>query len=112
MPYLTIYVEERLEKTVPNLDMANIEESIIKILKTELMARQENCQLIWIPSRIYTSNYKVFGELKFRANKYRHREKQEKCLHKIGEILQKLFKVKIRLRSFSIENITIAALDL
>ena len=90
----------------------SVNPSIIKILKTELMARQENCQLIWIPSRIYNSNYKVFGELKFRANKCRHREKQKTCLHKIGEVLQKLFKVKIRLRSFSIENLTIAALDL
>ena len=112
MPYLTIYVEEKFEKTVPNLDIKNIEESIIKILKTELMAREENCQLIWIPSKIYTSSYKVFGELKFRANKCRHKEKQEKCLHKISEVLQKLFKVKIRLRSFSIENTTIGALDL
>ena len=112
MPSLTIYVKERLERIIRNSDMVNIEYSIIKILKSSLMAREENCHLIWIPSKIYTSNYKVLGELKFRANNCRDRKKQEKCLHKIGEVLQKLFKVKIRLGSFSIENLTVTALDL
>ena len=78
----------------------------------ELEAEKNNCQVIWIKSKIITSNYKIFGELKFREKKTRNIDSINDCLRKIGEILQNKFKVFVRLRAFSIQDASIAALDL
>ena len=78
----------------------------------ELDAEQNNCQIIWVKSKIIYSNYKIFGELKFRDKESRNIDKRHKCLKRIGKILQNKFNVFIRLRAFSIQDASITALDL
>ena len=112
MPSLTIYIEENLGKKTNSIELENVELKLIQTITKELEAKKDNCQIVWIYSKILTSKYKVFGELKFRDTKHRDDIKKEKCLEKIGEILKNKFNVKIRLRSFAINDSLITALDL
>ena len=112
MPSLTIYIEENLGKKTNSIELENVELKLIQTITKELEAKKDNCQIVWIYSKILTSKYKVFGELKFRDTKNRDDIKKEKCLEKIGEILKNEFNVKIRLRSFAINDSLITALDL
>ena len=112
MPSLTIYIEENLGKKTNSIELENVELKLIQTITKELEAKKDNCQIVWIYSKILTSKYKVFGELKFRDTKNRDDIKKEKCLEKIGEILKNKFNVKIRLRSFAIKDSLITALDL
>ena len=89
-----------------------IEKSIIDIIQEELEAEKNNCQIIWVKSKIICSNYKIFGELKFRDKETRNIDKRDKCLKRIGKILQNKFNAFIRLRAFSIQDASITALDL
>ncbi|MDG2459169.1 MAG: hypothetical protein P8N41_09540 [Alphaproteobacteria bacterium] len=112
MPSLIIYIEENLDRNANFTELEDVENKLIKIITKELEAKKDNCQIVWIYSKILTSKYKVFGELKFRDTKNRDDIKKEKCLEKIGEILKNKFNVKIRLRSFAINDSLITALDL
>ena len=112
MPYLLIHVEENVYKNINNPELEDVEHNLIQTLIKELEAEKENCQIVWVYSKILTSKYKVFGELKFRDTKNRDDIKKGRCLEKIGKVLKNKFKVKIRLRSFSINDSLITALDL
>ena len=112
LPSLILHIDEILENTFDISAVKTIEKSIIDIIQEELEAEKNNCQVIWIKSKIITSNYKIFGELKFREKKTRNIDSINDCLRKIGEILQNKFKVFVRLRAFSIQDASIAALDL
>ena len=112
MPSLIIYIEENLDRNANFTELEDVEHKLIQAITKELEAKKDNCQIVWIYSKILTSKYKVFGELKFRDTKHRDNIKKEKCLEKIGEILKNKFNVKIRLRSFAINDSLITALDL
>ena len=112
MPSLILHIDEILENTFDISAVKRLEKSIIDIIEEELEAEKNNCQIIWVKSRIIYSNYKIFGELKFRDNVTRNIEKRNKCLKRIGKILQNKFNVFIRLRAFSIQDALITALDL
>lgn len=112
MPSLIIYIDENFDRNTNFTELEDVENKLIKTITKELEAKKDNCQIVWIYSKILTSKYKVFGELKFRDTKNRDDIKKEKCLEKIGEILKNKFNVKIRLRSFAINDSLITALDL
>jgi len=112
MPSLIIYIDENFDRNANFTELEDVENKLIKTITKELEAKKDNCQIVWIYSKILTSKYKVFGELKFRDTKNRDDIKKEKCLEKIGEILKNKFNVKIRLRSFAINDSLITALDL
>ena len=112
MPSLILHIDKILENTCDISAVKRIERSIIDIIQEELEAEKNNCQIIWVKSKIISSNYKIFGELKFRDKETRNIEKRNKCLKRIGKILQNKFNVFIRLRAFSIQDASITALDL
>ena len=112
MPSLILHIDEILENTFDISAVKRIEKSIIDIIEEELEAKKNNCQIIWVKSKIIYSNYKIFGELKFRDKESRNIDKRNKCLKRIGKILQNKFNVFIRLRAFSIQDESITALDL
>ena len=112
MPSLILHIDEILENNFDISSVKIIEKRIINIIQKELEAEKNNCQIIWVKSKIITSNYKVFGELKFREKKTRNIDRLNDCLGKIGEILQNKFRVFVRLRAFSIKDTSIAAVDL
>ena len=112
MPSLILHIDETLKNIFEISAVKAIEKSIIDIIQEELEAEKNNCQVIWIKSKIITSNYKIFGELKFREKKTRNIDSINDCLRKIGEILHNKFRVFVRLRAFSIKDASIAAVDL
>ena len=112
MPSLILHIDEILENTFDISAVKRIERSIIDIIEEELEAEKNNCQIIWVKSKIISSNYKIFGELKFRDNETRNIDKRNECLKRIGKILRNKFNVFIRLRAFSIQDASITALDL
>tara|TARA_Y100000994_G_scaffold227729_1_gene211520 strand:+ start:346 stop:690 length:345 start_codon:yes stop_codon:yes gene_type:complete len=112
MPSLILHIDEILENTFDISAVKRIEKSIIDIIEEELEAEKNNCQIIWVKSKIIYSNYKIFGELKFRDKESRNIDKRNECLKRIGKILQNKFNVFIRLRAFSIQDALITALDL
>ena len=112
MPSLILHIDEILENTFDISAVKRIEKSIIDIIEEELEAKKNNCQIIWVQSKIISSNYKIFGELKFRDKETRNMDKRDKCLKRIGKILQNKFNVFIRLRAFSFQDSSITALDL
>ena len=112
LPSLILHVDEIIENSLEITEVIRIEKRIINIIQKELEAEKNNCQIIWIKSKIITANYKIFGELKFRVKKTRNLNSIYDCLKKIGEILQNKFRVFVRLRAFSIKNASIAAVDL
>ena len=112
MPSLILHIDETLENIFEISAVKAIEKSIIDIIQEELEAKKNNCQIIWVKSKIISSNYKIFGELKFRDNETRNIDKRNECLKRIGKILRNKFNVFIRLRAFSIQDASITALDL
>ena len=112
MPSLILHIDEILENTFDISAVKIIEKSIVDIIQEELEAEKNNCQIIWVKSKIIYSNYKIFGELKFRDKETRNIEKRNECLKRIGKILRNKFNVFIRLRAFSIQDTSITALDL
>ena len=112
MPSLILHVDETLENNFEISAVKAIEKSIMDIIQEELEAKKNNCQIIWVKSKIICSNYKIFGELKFRDKETRNIDKRDKCLKRIGKILQNKFNVFIRLRAFSIQDASITAIDL
>ena len=111
MPSLIIYIEENVDRNTNFTELEDVEHQLIQTLSKELEAKKDNCQIVWTYSKILTSKYKVFGELKFRDTKNRDYIKKERCFKKIGEILKNKFNVKIRLRSFAICESLFTALD-
>ena len=112
MPSLILHIDEILENTFDISAVKRIEKSIIDIIEEELEAEKNNCQIIWVKSKIIYSNYKIFGELTFRDKEIRNIDKRNKCLKRIGKILRNKFNVFIRLRAFSIQDASITAIDL
>ena len=109
--YLILHVDESLNYIFKKWDVNLIEKNITDIIINELDAEKDNCQIIWVKSKIFNSNYKLYGEIKFREKKSRDVNKRESCLKKIGDILKNEFNVFIRLRTFSIKEAYITALD-
>ena len=112
MPSLTLYIDNNIDHNLNQQTLRTIEENIVQIIVKEFDANQDNCQICWVNSEMFTSNYKILGEMKFRQKKSRGKNKKENCLKKIGNILKNNFKVSIRLRAFSIENASLTALDI
>ena len=112
MPSLILYVDKTIDHNLNQQALRTIEENIVKIIVKEFDANKDNCQISWVNSEMFTSNYKILGEMKFRQKKSRGKNKKENCLKKIGNILKNNFKVSIRLRAFSIENASLTALDI
>ena len=112
MPSLILYIDESLDYIFKNSEVKIIEKNITDIIINELAAEEDNCQVIWVKSKTFSSNYKIFGEIKFREKKIRDMKKRNNCLKKIGDILKNEFNVFIRLRAFSINEASINALDL
>ena len=112
MPSLILHVDESLDYIFKKLDVNLIEKNITDILINELDAEKDNCQIIWVKSKTFSSNYKLYGEIKFREKISRDVNKRESCLKKIGDILKNEFNVFVRLRAFSIKEAYISALDL
>ena len=112
MPSLTLYIDKNIDHNLNQQTLIKIEENIVEIIVKEFDANQDNCQICWVNSEMFTSNYKILGEMKFRQKKRRDKNKKENCLKKIGNILKNNFKVSIRLRAFSIENASLTALDI
>ena len=111
MPSLILHVDEIIENTLKNSVVKAIEKNMMKIIQKELEAEKHNCQIIWVRSKILSSNYKIFGELKFREKTTRNLKRRKDCLKQISEILQKEFNVSVRLRAFSIREESITGLD-
>ena len=111
MPSLILHIDKIIENTLKNSVVKAIEKNMIKIIEEELEAEKNNCQIIWVRSKILSSNYKIFGELKFREKNTRNIKRRKDCLKQISEILQKEFNVSVRLRAFSIKEESITALD-
>jgi hypothetical protein len=59
MPSLILHIDEILENTFDISAVKRIEKSIIDIIEEELEAEKNNCQIIWVKSKIIYSNYKV-----------------------------------------------------
>ena len=112
LPSLILHVDEIIENSLEITEVIRLEKRIINIIQKELEAEKNNCQIIWVKSKIICSNYKIFGELKFREKKTRNIDNINDCLRRIGEILQNKFRAFVRLRAFSIKDASIAAIDL
>ena len=112
MPSLTLYIDNNIDHNLNQQTLRTIEENIVQIIVKEFDANQDNCQICWVNSEMFTSNHKILGEMKFRQKKSRDKNKKENCLKKIGNILKNNFNVSIRLRAFSIENASLTALDI
>ena len=59
MPSLILHVDETLENIFEISAVKAIEKSIIDIIQEELEAEKNNCQIIWVKSKIICSNYKI-----------------------------------------------------
>ena len=101
MPVLKLYKDINIDC---EKDLVLIEDYLIKIMNTELNAKFENCQIIWITTEIFKSEYKIYGELLLRKNENRTNLIKNNFLNKIGKKLSKSFSTNIRLRSFSIKD--------
>ena len=55
MPILKLYKDKNIDC---KMDLVSIEDYLIKMMNTELNARLENCQIIWIATEIFKSEYK------------------------------------------------------
>ena len=101
MPVLKLYIDKNIDC---EKNLVLIEDYLIKIMNTELNAKFENCQIIWITTEIFKSEYKIYGELLLRKNENRTNLIKNNFLNKIGKKLSKSFSTNIRLRSFSIKD--------
>ena len=59
MPSLIIYIEENLQRNTNFTELEDVEHKLIQIITKELEAKKDNCQIVWIYSKILTSKYKV-----------------------------------------------------
>ena len=101
MPVLKLYKDKNIDC---EKDLVLIEDYLIKMMNAELNAKFENCQIIWITTEIFKSEYKIYGELLLRKNENRTNLIKNNFLNKIGKKLSKSFSTNIRLRSFSIKD--------
>ena len=101
MPVLKLYKDKNIDC---EKDLVLIEDYLIKIMNTELNAKFENCQIIWITTEMFKSEYKIYRELLLRKNENRTNLIKNNFLNKIGKKLSKSFSTNIRLRSFSIKD--------
>ena len=101
MPVLKLYKDKNIDC---EKDLVLIEDYLFKIMNAELNAKFENCQIIWITTEIFKSEYKIYGELLLRKNEHRTNLIKNNFLNKIGKKLSKSFSTNIRLRSFSIKD--------
>ena len=101
MPVLKLYKDKNI---YCKKDLVFIEDYLIKMMNAELNAKVENCQIIWITTEIFKSEYKIYGELILRKNVSRTNLIKNNFLNKIGKKLSKSFSTNIRLRSFSIKD--------
>ena len=69
MPSLILYIDENIKQSLDQKNLQPIEKTIIEIILHELDATKDNCQITWIKTNIVTSDYKIFGEMKFRQKK-------------------------------------------
>ena len=99
MPSLILHVDETLENIFEISAVKAIEKSIIDTIQEELEAEKNNCQIIWVKSKIICSNYKIFGELKFRDKETRNIGRRDKCLKRIGKIISYIANAIIRDRT-------------
>ena len=83
MPSLILHVDESLNYIFKKLDVNLIEKNIIDIIINELDAEKDNCQIIWVQSKIFNSNYKLYGEIKFREKKSRDVNKRERSIDSV-----------------------------
>ena len=51
MPSLILHIDENLDYIFKSLDIKYIEKNITDIIKIELDAEEDNCQIIWIQSK-------------------------------------------------------------
>ena len=109
MPILKLYKDKNIDSKV---DLILIEDYLIKMMNTELDAKFENCQIIWIVTEIMKSEYKIYCELLLRKNEIRNNLIKKKFLTTIGKKLSKIFSTNIRLRSFSIKDEVINAVQI
>ena len=70
MPSLIIHTDQSLNNIIEELDFKKIEETLKQVFIKILDAEEDKCQIIWINSRIITSDYKIYCELKFRETDY------------------------------------------
>ncbi len=101
MPVLKLYKDKKIKNKI---DFNFIEDYLITTLKRELDAKAEDCQIIWINSEIFKSEYKIYGELTLRENEKRTNLIKNNFLNKIGNKLSKSFSTNVKLRAFSIKN--------
>ena len=101
MPVLKLYKDKNIDC---EKDLVLIEDYLFKIMNAELNAKFENCQIIWITTEVFKSEYKIYGELLLRKNENRTNLIKNNFLNKIGKKLSKSFSTNIRLRSFSIKD--------
>ena len=71
MPSLTLYIDKYIDHNLNQQTLRTIEENIVEIIVKEFDANQDNCQICWVNSEMFTSNYKILGEMKFRQKKSR-----------------------------------------
>ena len=76
MPSLTLYIDKYIDHNLNQQTLRTIEENIVEIIVKEFDANQDNCQICWVNSEIFTSNYKILGEMKFRQKKSRGKNKK------------------------------------
>ena len=101
MPILKLYKDKNIDCKI---DLVSIEDYLFKMMNTELNAKFENCQIIWITTEIFKSEYKIYGELFLRKNENRTNLIKNNFLNKISKKLSKNFSTNVRLRSFSIKD--------
>ena len=109
MPVLKLYKDRRINNKT---DLGLIEDYLVMMLKTELKAKTNDCQIIWINSEMFKSEFKIYGELLLRKNNERTYNIKESFLTKIGTKLSINFSTNVRLRAFSIKDKTINAVQI
>ena len=109
MPILKLYKDKNI---YCKMGLVSIEDYLIKMMNAELNAKFENCQIIWITTEIFKSEAKIYVELLLRKNENRTNLIKNNFLKKIGKKLSKSFSTNIRLRSFSIKDELINAVQI
>ena len=91
MPSLILHVDESLDYIFKNSDVNFVEKNITEIIINELDAEKDNCQIIWVKSKTFSSNYKLYGEIKFREKISRDVNKRERsAMNKNASFLESL----------------------
>ena len=97
MPTLIIHTDQSLNNIIEELDFKKIEETLKQVFIKILDAEEDKCQIIWINSRIITSDYKIYCELNFRETDDRNEFKRKDCLDNIGKIIKKIFNAFLKI---------------